>query len=106
MGGPQGSVTSLATDGHFSSDPKYPGRLEEQFPLPIGEAPPTAYWVLDVEADAAGNYDKTLVYACTSELIFKQEWIYLFSRSPSMPAETKDKWMAYMQEKGIDTSGI
>mmetsp|Transcript_144179 Transcript_144179/g.447723 ORF Transcript_144179/g.447723 Transcript_144179/m.447723 type:complete len:208 (+) Transcript_144179:78-701(+) len=105
-GSPAAAATKLKSDNQASSDPRYPGMLKEAWELPIGRTPATDYWVLDVAADARGNYEKALVYSCTSELLFKQEWIYLFAKAPLLLDADRDSWMTYLRAKGVDTSGV
>jgi lipocalin len=94
------------TKGHNSSNSEYPGQLSESFVEAGVVAPPTAYWVLDVVEDEQGEYSSSLVYACSSEVLVKQEWVYLFSRTSTLDQATHDRWMAYMKTKDIDTSDI
>eukprot|EP00446_Apocalathium_sp_SHHI-4_P016108 CAMPEP_0177204258 /NCGR_PEP_ID=MMETSP0367-20130122/28246_1 /TAXON_ID=447022 ORGANISM="Scrippsiella hangoei-like, Strain SHHI-4" /NCGR_SAMPLE_ID=MMETSP0367 /ASSEMBLY_ACC=CAM_ASM_000362 /LENGTH=212 /DNA_ID=CAMNT_0018652931 /DNA_START=57 /DNA_END=695 /DNA_ORIENTATION=+ len=105
-GGLPASVTALHSDNTFASDPKYPGKLTEAWKLPVGHTPATAYWVLDVGVDASGAYEQSLVYSCTSELVAKQERIYLFSRSPTLAKDDVEEWMSYLKGKGVDTSDV
>merc|ERR1712083_614565 len=100
------SPTMLHSDNNLAADQKYPGMLKEAWKLPIGHTPATAYWVLDVGVDASSTYQRSLVYSCTSELIAKQEWIYLFSRTPSLEKSSVDEWTSYMTKKGIDISDV
>merc|ERR1712118_2226 len=50
--------------------------------------------------------ERALSTVARASSFFKQEWIYLFSKTPSLPKETVDRWMTYMKAKGIDTSDV
>merc|ERR1712187_713656 len=82
------------------------GMLKEAWKLPVGQTPDSDYWVLDVKADEYGNYEKSLVYSCTSEVFAKQEWIYLFSKTPSLSDADHNAWIAYLDGKGVKTSDV
>mmetsp|Transcript_43904 Transcript_43904/g.80231 ORF Transcript_43904/g.80231 Transcript_43904/m.80231 type:complete len:213 (-) Transcript_43904:150-788(-) len=106
-GSASASPTHLFSRNKMATDPKLPGKLTEAWQLPLGTTTPaTDYWVLDVGLAADDSYDNVLVYSCTHELLWKQEWIYLFSRRQSLQQDKVKSWMQYMKQHGIDTSSI
>ena len=103
-GGSNGELKTLNSTGYFSDDAEYPGKLTEKFNSFV---PRTAYWVLDVEADSAtDSYDAAFVYACVDLLVSKDEYVYIFQRTPELNATLKDDWLNQAKSKGIDVSDV
>ena len=67
------------------------------------------YWVLDVKMtqNNTNEYSYALVYACVDILYeFPDEFIYFFSKEPSMPDNIYDNWYQYLKNKNVDLSDV
>ena len=97
---PTGSVTRLDNHGSFSLD--LPGKMVES----LGPASPP-YWVLKTyKAPAAPGYEAALVYACVGALGIKAEYVYLFSREPTLPDGVEADMRAHLAAHNISQGAI
>lgn len=95
-GSPTAKPTVLAN--HGSLDPNEPGKMVESLgPL----SPP--YWVLNIWSDADGNYSYAFVYACVPIL---GEYIYLFSRNPTIPQTQMEEMTKFAESRNISLSSV
>ncbi|TRY81970.1 hypothetical protein DNTS_030979 [Danionella cerebrum] len=96
----------LLADGTINSiegtakivDPSEPAKLEVSF---FENAPPSPYWVLNTDHD---NY--TLVYSCTDVEIFHAEFIWIMSRSRTLPKETVSELLDILKSHGINSDAL
>ena len=105
---PSAKPTTFTSVGHASSSPNATlgGAMTETFTVGSLAHSTQAYWVLDV-VEGAGDtaaYKHALVYACSSVLGVRSDFVYFFSRSPAGPGnDTLAKWR---QWPGIDTTSV
>ncbi len=74
-----------------------PGMMSES----LGPVSPP-YWVLELW----GDYEYALVYACVDLLITKQEYIYFFSRTSSIPSPILDSMRDYATNRSISLAAV
>lgn len=98
-GSPTGDVTTLNNHGSFPAD--MPGKMVES----LGPVSPP-YWVLKVYDSGDGGYDAALVYACVGALGFTSEYIYFFSRRPSLAAEIEADMRSHLELHNISQGAI
>ena len=97
-GSATGKVTTLPNHGSFPADE--PGKMVES----LGPVSP-AYWVLRLWGGATA-YDYSLVYACVGALGIKEEYIYLFSRTPSIPADILAEMRGHLTNHSISLDSV
>lgn len=100
---PNGAVTTLPNKGSFDAD--VPGKMVES----LGPVSPP-YWVLKVypelpDPDGA-DYAASLVYACVGALGFSSEYVYLFSRTPTLPAGVEADMRSHLALHNISQDAI
>lgn len=68
--------------------------------------PEAGYWILDLEPADGQAYGYGWIYACTETLGVKEEFVYFFSRTASIPTTLEDAWLARATQLGISTEGM
>uniref|UniRef100_A0A7S1RVR7 Lipocalin/cytosolic fatty-acid binding domain-containing protein n=1 Tax=Alexandrium catenella TaxID=2925 RepID=A0A7S1RVR7_ALECA len=95
-GGPSADAMVLPLHGSFEAD--MPGKMAEGAVGPV-TAP---YWVLDLW----GDYEYSLVYSCVPLLVAKVEYVYLFSRTPQIPAGVMQEMRAFAAARNISLAAV
>ena len=89
-------VTTL--DNHGSFPEEMPGKMVES----LGPVSPP-YWVLKTYGD---DYDYALVYACVGALGLTSEYVYMFSRTPTLPADVEADMRAHLAQHDLAQDAI
>ena len=96
---PNGSVTTLPNHGSFPAE--QPGKMVES----LGPVSPP-YWVLKTYNATPATYDAALVYACVGAAGFTSEYVYLFSREPTLPSAIEADMRAHLEKHDISQDAI
>ena len=96
-----------SASGHLFSAPNHgsfpasePGKMVES----LGPVSPP-YWVLRLRG-AAPSYDYSLVYACAGALGVKEEYLYLFSRKPTIPPDVLAEMHGHLTNHSISYAEV
>jgi len=89
-------VLNISTSGGF--DPEMPGDMYENFTDSLS----ADYWVLNLW----GDYEYAFVYACLEVAWSTSEFVYVFSRTRTLPDNIRKEMFDYAESVGISTSRV
>ena len=98
-------ITAFNSTLYLNSNASEAGKMKEAV---IGNDK-SDYWVLDVKLSQNGTdeYSYALVYACVDILWqFPDQFVYFFSKQPSMPDDIYDNWYQYLKNKNVNMADV